>query len=135
ISRIDVEKISGGRIDILIKYGNKYISIENKIFAADQKNQLERYFNFNLGYNRVIYLTLDGKAASNGSCGNLKNEDYQCIRYNYHIKNWLEECLKYTTDQPILRESIKQYLIIVKKLTYQMINTTDNELQKAIIGN
>src|SRR5690606_9342308 len=112
-----------------------YISIENKIYAGDQKNQLERYYNFNLGKNQIFYLTLDGKLATTESCGKLKESDYQCISYSHHIKNWLEECLKLTSDQPILRESIKQYLIIVKKITHQMENTSEKELLQLISNN
>ncbi len=135
ISQINYDTITGGRIDILIKFGDEYISIENKIYASDQKNQLERYFNFNLGKNTVFYLTLDGKSASRYSCGKLTEDNYKCISYSYHIKKWLEECLKHTVDQPILRESIKQYLIIVKKLTHQMDDSSKKELQQAILSN
>jgi hypothetical protein len=135
ISQINYENITGGRIDILLKYGDSCISIENKIYAGDQKNQLERYYNFNPGKNTVLYLTLDGKIASTESYGNLKESDYKCISYSYHIKNWLEECLKYTADQAILRESIKQYLILIKKLTHQMDDTSEKELQQAILSN
>lgn len=135
ISQINNENITGGRIDILLKFGDEYISIENKIYASDQNNQLERYFNFNLGRNTVLYLTLDGRSASAISCGKLKDDNYECISYSYHIKKWLEDCLKYTSDQPILRESIKQYLIIVKKLTHQMDDTSKEELQQAILSN
>jgi len=43
-----MEKTKGGRIDIYIESNNKYIFIENKIYAEDQENQLLRYRNYNL---------------------------------------------------------------------------------------
>jgi hypothetical protein len=126
---------TGGRIDLLLQSGNENITIENKIFAEDQEFQLERYYNFNKGRNKVFYLTLFGNEATADSCGNLSNENYTCISYSIHIKYWLEECLKYTANQPILRESLKQYILLIKKLTYQMDDTTTKELQKTIMAN
>jgi len=124
----------GGIIDILITSSNQLISIENKIYAIDQKSQLERYYNYRKDKNIVVYLTLDGKAASKER-KSFGVEKYHRISYKEHIKEWLEECLKNTADEPILRESIKQYLIIVKKLTHQMSKTADNKVKEIIIEN
>lgn len=121
----------GGRIDILITDNSNYISIENKIYAGDQENQLIRYCNFKKKQNKVYYLTLFGEEASDVSIkdndllatkeGNkLKNgEDYHTISYSYDILNWLKLCYEKSVNIPQLRESIKQYILLIQKLTNQ----------------
>ncbi|MGL4721781.1 MAG: PD-(D/E)XK nuclease family protein [Desulfovibrionaceae bacterium] len=57
-------------IDIYIKHDNFAIIIENKIYAGDQENQLQKYKNIvknssiPLENIYIIYLTLEGKEAS-----------------------------------------------------------------------
>lgn len=135
IGKKDIKNISGGRIDIYIwdDKGNS-MSIENKIYANDEKKQIARYYNHNKGKNKVYYLTLDGKDASVESKVNLiEGDDYNCISYSDTIVNWLEYCLKEAAEQPILRETIKQYIILIKKLTNQLTNKTMNkEIQDLI---
>ncbi len=126
---------TGGRIDIYIwdAKGNS-ISIENKIYADDQNVQLERYCNYNKGKNQVYYITLDGKEPTPKSKGNLiTNTDYYNISYKVHIQEWLDLCLKESFDTPILRETIKQYLLLIKKLTFTMSNTEEKKLFDVII--
>lgn len=128
----DIENKTGGRIDIYIwdNEGNT-ISIENKIYANDQEAQIERYCNHNKIKNTVYYLTLSGEDASKGSRGELNDQEhYYCISYESDIVNWLESCLKESADHPILRESIKQYIILIKKLTNQL---TSNKMSEKII--
>ncbi|WP_338357508.1 PD-(D/E)XK nuclease family protein [Yeosuana marina] len=128
-NRNDAKK-TGGRIDIYIKdnTGNT-ICIENKIYAQDQNVQIERYNNHNIGKNTVYYLTLFGEEPSEASKGNLiSGIDFYCISYHKHIKEWLELCLKEAHGYPILRESINQYLILIKKLT----NTLNTEQEKEL---
>lgn len=128
----------GGRIDIYLydAKGNT-ISIENKIYAMDQKAQIERYVNHNTDKNKVYYLTLHGDDASEHSKGHLKNnKDYSCISYKRTIINWLELCLKEAVEQPILRESIKQYILLLKKMTSQLSDQKmDEEIQDLIVKN
>jgi hypothetical protein len=128
----------GGRIDIyIVDAKENSICIENKIYATDQENQIQRYVNHNLGKNSVYYLTLQGNDASEHSKGELKNnQDYYCISYKRTIIDWLEECLKASVEQPILRESIKQYILLLKKMTNQLSDSTmDKEIQELIIRN
>lgn len=130
-NRNDKEK-TGGRIDIYIQdsSGNS-ISIENKIYAADQDTQIERYVNHNRKKNTVYYLTLNGEEASKASRGQLEEGiDYYCISYQDTIIDWLKLCLKEASELPILRESIKQYIILIKKLTNQL---TDSKMEKEIL--
>lgn len=122
---------TGGRIDIyLIDANGNSISIENKIYAGDQYAQIERYVSHNSKKNTVFYLTLFGEEASEDSTGDLsKEEGYYCISYAETIVGWLEKCLKEAAEQPILRESIKQYILLIKKLTNQL---TDKKMEKDI---
>lgn len=126
----DDKNKTGGRIDIFISdaKGN-YVSIENKIDAQDQNVQIERYCNYKKGKNKVYYLTLDGKSPDKTSCGELEaGTDYYLLSYKNHILKWLELCLEKSVDDPILRESIKQYAILIKKITYTMNNEEEKEL-------
>ncbi len=128
----------GGRIDIHIADANKNtISIENKIYAIDQEAQIERYVNYNREKNTVYYLTLNGNAPSAQSQGSLRDgEDYFSISYRDTIVQWLERCLKESAEQPILRESIKQYIILIKKLTNELTDAKmKNDIQDLIAQN
>lgn len=128
---------SGGRIDIFIwDKNNNCISIENKIDAVDQEAQIIRYCNYRKGKNKVCYLTKNGREASKKSRGELESgKDYQCISYKEHIQEWLKACLKEATEEPILRESIKQYLILIKKLTKSMDKNAEIELNNLMLKN
>ncbi|OYY88257.1 MAG: hypothetical protein B7Y12_07805 [Rhizobiales bacterium 24-66-13] len=60
-------RFDGGRIDILIRSGDRLLIIENKPSAADQDAQLARYFAYADGRTRerlktvIVYLTADGR--------------------------------------------------------------------------
>lgn len=137
IGKKDIEKKTGGRIDIYIwdVKGNT-ISIENKIDAGDQDVQVKRYHNHNKGNNTVYYLTDYGKNPSDNSKDELKaNDDFFNISYKKEIIDWLQLCLQESYDSPILRESIKQYMILVKKITNTMENKEQKELDDIILKN
>ena len=137
IGRVDVINKTGGRIDIYIwdKKGNS-IAIENKINAGDQECQVERYCNYNKLKNVVYYLTLDGKEPTDYSKGNLvSGSDFYSISYGAEIIDWLNLCLKEAFDVPILRESIKQYIILLKKLTNTMDKQEEYELRELVLKN
>ena len=133
IGEIDTERLTGGKIDIYIqdKNGN-IISIENKINAKDQAYQIERYCNHEKGKNRVYYLSLTGKRPTIKSNGEF---DYKVLSYKENILRWLDQCLVESTNENSLRESIKQYRILIKKLTYTMENEFKDELHKLILAN
>lgn len=134
--RNDLEK-EGGRIDIYLcdRNGNS-ISIENKIYAGDQNVQVHRYFNHNKVKNTVYYLTLNGDNPSLESRQSLvPNNDFFTISYKEHIQKWLGACLKESFDAPILRETIKQYLLLIKKLTNTMDDKEKRELSDLILKN
>lgn len=129
IGFIQKEKQEGGRIDIVITDNkDRGIIIENKIFASDQEKQLVRYYNygnsnFPKGFN-LYYLSLFGqKPRKNSTCGELSiKNDFQLISYKDHIIKWLEECRKEAAIHPMLRETISQYINLIKHLTGQSIS-------------
>jgi len=131
----DVEKFtvnkevsfSNGRMDLMISSQNHLIVIENKINANDGIKQLKRYHDFlkwkNIKHKKLFYLTLDGKDATEESKMGLQIDiDFFVLSYKVHIKSWIESCLKEAFEHPILRETLKQYLILIKKITGQLNN-------------
>ena len=131
IGKVNYENGEGGRIDILINDGKNNIIIENKVWAGDQYLQLVRYNNQDKNA-PILYLTLDGKEPNTSSRDNLKlGETFICISYKDTIKKWLENCIKEMANKPIIRESLNQYLVLVKQLTNQ---STNNKMKEEIIN-
>ncbi|MBJ6118091.1 PD-(D/E)XK nuclease family protein [Pontibacter sp. BT310] len=131
----DNKSKTGGRIDIYIwdEAGNS-ISIENKIDAGDQHAQIERYCNHNKERNKVYYLTLNGAEPSAGSRGGLEaGKDFFLISYRKHIIEWLDLCIKEAAEVPILRESIKQYKLLIQNITATMQGKDQQELTDLMI--
>lgn len=131
---------TGGRIDIFIELQSisnssiKYaIAIENKIYAEDQASQLFRYKNFldehYKNRNLLLYLTLNGRAPSEKSKNGLQDSDFLCISYREFINDWLSLCLKESANLPLIRETLVQYINLIKKLTFQeMPKMEENDL-------
>ncbi len=123
IGFLSEDKAEGGRIDILVHDAEgKAIVIENKILAGDQYMQLVRYHK---RYPKapILYLTLNGGKPGVDSKGTLKeNVDYICISYRNDILGWLQSCGEKVKNHPILRETIIQYINLIKKLTGQTMN-------------
>lgn len=123
---------TGGFIDIFIS-DNKdgVITIENKIYAPDQKNQLLRYYNHNK--KNIFYLTLLGsepyeKSYKYDNENKLDPEkDFQLISYKYDIKQWLIACRKEAVGLPLLREGISHYINLIETLTGQSSNDIMNK--------
>lgn len=109
-------------IDILICLGNKAIIIENKIYAGDQENQLNRYNNKLLGKGYrdedivIYYLTLDGHSPDPDSIKGL-NKEINLISYDKEILCWIDTCISQSEKYPAIKEILKQYEGVVKKLT------------------
>lgn len=103
----------GGRVDIFMRnsQGN-VIVIENKIYASDQPDQLQRYRN-SLPNSTIFYLTLDGHAPSN-TPATIK---YHLISYKKEIKDWLKSCLEVIPDNHSLKSIIAQYMVTIDNLT------------------
>ena len=126
-----------GRIDILIKNDNKCIIIENKIYADDQFEQLKRYDSFarkEFGNKyQLLYLTLWGDEASEHSG---KGVNYKQISYRQTVINWLEKCVEISARNPIIRETLIQYINHIKSLTNNNSNSKmDEEIIKILSRN
>lgn len=130
--KVDTESvIDDGRVDVLLRDSSgRCIVIENKIYAGDQPAQLERYhrhFSKSGHVFKLLYLTLDGREPSNESKGTLKEDDYICLSYMEDVKRWIEGCLKESYDKPLVRETLKQYLTIIQKLTSTIMDSEDKK--------
>lgn len=120
--------IADGRIDILITNDeSQAIILENKIYAADQFEQLKRYSRFGKqqykSNYKLLYLTLWGNEASEDSGGSV---DYQQISYSETIIKWLNRCVEIAARNAPVRETLIQYINHLKTLTGQDMNKNHN---------
>lgn len=133
-------------IDLYLTDGNNHIIIENKIYAGDQKAQIERYVETIQKHESldnfedeemniwVVYLTIDRDSPSEYSLGSyrlntnldeLHNDFHRVFYSNLHytvnspnrIVDWLKKCLEEVKNLQDLSFSIKQYIEVVEKLT------------------
>jgi len=125
----DLENIEGGSIDICIQTNKGQIRIENKINAGDQEMQIARYCsNHNEENNIIIYLTKDGNEPTEDSKLELSSgEDFFLLSHKEDTISWLQVCFEKAIDYPILRETLKQYIILLKKITNQHTTHEMNE--------
>jgi hypothetical protein len=98
---VNCKTISGGSIDLVIEDSKQILLIENKIYAADQKYQLARYYNYakTRGDKKIVmlYLTLDGKNLSDNE-GNILIKEYEV--YNIpSIVNLDENAIKVESSE------------------------------------
>jgi len=135
---VETEKnIGNGRIDILIKNRKLAIAIENKIYAEDQHEQLQRYKKYldalraNNIDNILIYLTLNGDSPSEYSRGKLSKDAYHCVSYNF-IVGWLDLCIE-TCDIAHIKTIILHYKQCVETLTGKIGTTMSNELTDLLL--
>ncbi len=135
---VQVEHFTGdGRIDILIadNLDHKAIVIENKIYASDQDAQMKRYYDYAtmnyVGGFRLLYLTLDEHDPSDDSLKGLSNTDFYCISYRNDILPWLEQCARIAYDKPLVRETINQYISLIKSLTGM---NSQNDIKQEVIN-
>lgn len=116
---------TGGRIDIFITDESNSLIIENKIYARDQHNQLLRYHNFKPD-GKLVYLTLYGDMPNEESLGSLSLDDITILSYRDDIIPWLERCVQLASTLPYVRETINQYINILKQLTNSDMATNDD---------
>ena len=125
-------------IDVLITNdAGQAVVVENKIWAGDQSEQLQRYHGVlkERGYYkiRLLYLTLQSGDPSEDSAGDLS---YETISYKDDLPPWLEGCQQRAYDEPGLRESVAQYLHLVRKLTSTDLRRAYmNELKELCLKN
>jgi hypothetical protein len=114
---------SGGIVDILLRDKAKHqVVIENKIYAADQPKQLHRYQNDpQLRGAQIVYLTLFGGEPSDEST--LDKQSVLRRSYEKDVIRWQEACRCQAANAPLVRETITQYINLIKLLTNQSTNT------------
>lgn len=120
------------------------IIIENKIYASDQDQQLLRYYLIakDEGYNdiSVVYLTLLGHSPNQcsvqGNLGSLDGfkQELLLLSYREDINLWVQKIIEKSAQIPALRESLIQYVEILRELT-GMSNNREyiQELKKLLI--
>jgi len=112
-----------GRVDIVLKSLKNIIVIENKIHAADQRNQLQRYFEacIKMGYSSekiyILYLNKDGVPVTSHGQGKLQDNQFGQINYKNDISNWLDLCIKEAKNYPHIEQTLKQYGRLISSLT------------------
>ena len=122
----EVTETTGGRIDIILEDRGHAVIIENKIYAGDQPNQLLRYHNYGVkqfGENnfKLVYLTLNGSEPSSDSLGG-GHFEFIKLSYAQDILGLLDRLMTTYPQKPIHR-TIKDYITIIKQLTYQDMDT------------
>lgn len=148
LGTVNLKKGSGGSIDILLTdEKNNSISIENKIYATDQPLQMVRYYKHNTVKNTLYYLSLNvskkpeeysilhKKKDGNVLTHLIEDVHYTHITYKEQILTWLELCVIEAIDIPILRETIKQYILLIKKLTNTLDTEETNEVKALLFNN
>ncbi|MDA3056141.1 MULTISPECIES: PDDEXK-like family protein [unclassified Campylobacter] len=126
-------------IDIYMTDGENHIILENKIYAADQEKQIQRYIDEikakpeNKPENKlfVLYLSLDRENPSKYSLGEYRLNDeknqildengifiakFKSIHYGTEIKTWLEMCLNEVGNITNLSLYIRDYSKIIDKI-------------------
>ncbi len=135
IGTVDYSNQTGGKTDIYIedKQENS-ITIENKIHAGHEPTQIERYCNHNKDHNTVYYLTLSGDGPE--QAGEYEaGRGFWNISYKEHVIPWLERCLKESEDQPVLRETIRQYVFLLRRLTTTMHDEHEKSMFSLMLRN
>ena len=140
------------RIDIVISTPYRFIPIEVKIYASDQKAQCSDYYNFakKLGRkfeSKVYYLTLHGnlprKEGTQRLAEILQNgevvgyEEIVPISFETDIYDWLELCLRDNalSGKPMILANLKQFKNILKELCGNMDAELSNKLADIISEN
>lgn len=113
------------RIDLLISNQFKQaVIIENKIWHKDTKLQLQGYHDGLIGRGyvdadiRIVYLTLDGRNPDPESQGEIPDDKIEPVSYGGEkFQSWLHDCQRRAFNEPGLRETIAQYLHLVRRMT------------------
>lgn len=114
------------KIDLLISNEYQAIVIENKLWAIDQPNQLQRYYEalYKEGFQdiHIYYLSINGKEPEDHSIGNLKllpnwKSIFSTLSYEIDIEQWIERCIKEAYSKPALRETLAQYRGLINEIS------------------
>lgn len=129
----DAERaVATGRIDIIVeRLDGKFpysIIIENKVYAVDQYEQIERYWaelekktHIPVDRKEIIYLTPKGGLPSEDSIDSEKRKELEnkgalhYISYNADVSRWLKNTLS-KVKSPKVEHTLRQYIELVKSL-------------------
>lgn len=109
--------ISGGRIDFYIESEDIIYAIEMKINSIDGEEQLKKYNDFlckKEKKTKLYYLTLLGEDPTKA-----ENQEIGIISLSFkeNVVDWLKKCIEKSYNSPLTRETLKQYLYSINKLT------------------
>jgi hypothetical protein len=139
------EILRDGRIDILIRFNNFSIIIENKIYAADQNHQLIKYFEYGkkTGHDfLLLYLTPSGTLPQRQSYEIMEPEtasgienlslekSFQLLSYKRNILSWLSRYQKNVKEFSVEHITLSQYIEVLNKICGIM----DDKQKERIIG-
>ena len=132
------------RIDIVITTPKRFIPIEVKLYAHDQKNQCLDYYNFASSKaavaSKVYYLTIDGHLPHENTgltpvmSGNevVGYEEIIPLSFVSDVCQWLDEIALIVSDKIILYSSIIQFKDSLEKLGGNVNNKINTEIADII---
>lgn len=133
VGRVNHQDKEGGIIDLYFETDSFALAIENKVYSGLGYLQLERYNQFlSTKTNKSQFLILLSPFEYKYS-GELKEQEHFYHMKYEHMIPWLEFCMEKSADFPILRETIKQYIISVKGILGMLTNDKMNEDLKELI--
>lgn len=130
------------RIDIVIEGNDRFIPIEVKIDAVDQKNQCYDYLEFAREKDpesQIIYLTkYEKKPSENSLCSDnefdrLNDADIICISFKETIIEWLDSIIQQTGND--LSGLLTKYKQALERLCGAMEKEEQNILTDYILAN
>lgn len=126
--------INNRRIDLVIETNDKFIPIEVKIYAEEQKNQCKDYYKKAKNSN-IYYLTRFGDGPSDYSLGGLSEKNITLISFERDILEWLDICLreKETITIAPIREVILQLAAMIRKFTDKMEDEKEMEIKSLLM--
>lgn len=146
---VEYHTVADRRIDIAIVTNKRFIPIEVKIFAEDQKRQCKDYYEFANSQkkpeeSKVYYLTLDGHLPQKGGTIGLTPiehnnflvgyEEIVAISFKRDICFWLESCLEEPEieEKTLLRTNIEQFVFAIGELSGNMSKKLNADITQII---
>ena len=139
IVELERRTLDGRRIDILVRFKNGAIGIENKPWATDQPQQLQDYGRFlskispNAQNWKLVFLSDRDPSSDSISTNELKelNESNQFIHLEFkRIENWLRASL-YKTQAPQVRMFVEELADYIRE---QVIGELDMTEEREVIS-
>jgi len=121
--------IKNGRIDIVINLSEfKVIAIENKPWAGEQEDQLQRYVDYlekETENYLLIFLTNEGKMPESLDTKQREKLEkagkFVILSYNKFLKNWLKNCVKLCEAEKV-RIFLKDFIAWIEKYFPENMN-------------